>query len=139
MINNIDKLPDEILLIIFNYINLEKKIFLNKYYYNNYSHLIINLIPKHNYHSYLRSIIRNDSKFSFINILSLNFSFWINNITNYKYNNTYYENYLSFLIQLCKKYNSNKCLNLITDKLYKNGLNNYKFKTKNLNKNKWSF
>ena len=64
MLNSNIYLPDDILQIIWNYINPKYKIFLNKYLYNKYHYLISNLV---NNKSYIRDIIRLDYSFVFEN------------------------------------------------------------------------
>ena len=57
MFNLIHNLPNEILQLIFNLIENDKIIFLNKYYYNKYNNLIPQIISKGRYDNYVRDII----------------------------------------------------------------------------------
>ena len=84
MINIIDDLPNEILDIIFYYLNTREKIFLNKKYYIKYNDYIDQHII--NYSSYVRDIIRLDYSFVFEYIIYRNFNKWIT-INTYNYKN----------------------------------------------------
>lgn len=131
---NIDKLPDDILTIIFSYVNEKQKIFLNKTFYNKYYKHIDSLI-KH-YDSYIKDIVRNDCNFTFEYIIARNFFKWYT-MFNYHYGNKIYNNYIDFLIEFSRKNKSNKCLTIINLHLEISKLKKLNCKdSRNINK-KW--
>ena len=137
MFNYIQYLPDEILNIIWNYLNPIHKIFINKDYYNKFNYLIDNLISKGRYESYIRDVVRNDSNFIFKNILNRQFNNWLQ-ISDYKYNNIIYSNYILFLLFFSNKNNSNKCNNQINLQLQLSGLKKNWYKNNRIKYNQWS-
>ena len=125
-------LPDDILIIIFDYVNPKQKIFLNKIFYNKYNYLIDKII--NNYESYIRDIIRLDFKFVFNNILLRNFDKWVV-INNFHYGNIIYPNYINFLYSYARSNKSHKCIELINfnlqiSKLKKLNCKDYRIKNK---------
>ena len=108
--NIIDKLPADILAIIFYYVNDKQKIFLNKSFYNLYYIHIDSLIK--NYDSYIRDIIRHDCNFIFEYVITRNFIKWYA-MTNYHFGNKIYTNYINYLLDFARKNKSNKCLSII--------------------------
>jgi len=132
MINIIDDLPNEILDIIFYYLNTREKFFLNKKYYIKYNNYIDQYII--NYSSYVRDIIRLDYSFVFEYIIYRNFNKWIK-INNYNYKNIIYNNYIFFLSDFANKNKATKCLNLLNlhleiSKLKKLNCKDYRIKRK---------
>ena len=103
-------LPDDILNIIFVYLDNSKKVFLNKQYYIKYNHLIDKNIK--NYDSYIRNIIRTDSNFIFKYQLSKHLDKWTS-ISKFNYSNTIFNTYLDFIINFARQNKSKKCLELI--------------------------
>lgn len=129
-------LPNELLDIIFKYLDNSKKALLSKYYYLKYNHLLQNNFSFERSNSLVRDIIRNDYIFVFNHIIEENFKKWIT-IKKYNYKNIIYENYISFLIYFCNKHSSNKCKNLIYDILNKNGIKKTLLKNNKIDNNKW--
>ena len=124
----IDKLPLELLDLIFNFIPDSHKIFINKQYYNKFNGLIVKRIG--NFQSYMRDIIRNDCVYPFTFILNRNLTYWITS-SRFTFNNIVYDNFLSYLMEYARKNKSNKCLNLLNlelelSKLKKLNCNDYK-------------
>ena len=76
--NNVSQLPNEICDMIFEYVQDEEKIFVNKEYYNKYHYLLKNKISDKSYDNYLRDIIRNDSSYVLNQLLQENFEKWLN-------------------------------------------------------------
>lgn len=110
-----DLLPEDVLDIIFNYINPKCKIFLNKEYYNKYHYLVKSMIKKQNYLDYIKDIIKNNCCFVFQKILQEEFINWKKEkiiIKNKRYKSLlhYFHNY-SILT------NSNNCRKLIEKKM----------------------
>lgn len=132
MINIIDDLPNEILDIIFYYLNTREMLFLNKKHYIKYNDYIDQYII--NYSSYVRDIIRLDYSFVFEYIIYRNFNKWIK-INNYNYKNIIYNNYIFFLSDFANKNKATKCLNLLNlhleiSKLKKLNCKDYRIKRK---------
>ena len=132
MIDIIEHLPSDILDIIFYYLNIREKIFINKKYYIKYNNYIDQYIT--NYSSYIRDIIRFDCSFIFEYVIYRNFNKWIK-MNNYNYKNIIYNNYIFFLSDFANKNKSSKCLYLLNlhleiSKLKKLNCKDYKIKHK---------
>jgi len=106
-LDELSRLPDEILSIIFEDISPRQKIFLNKEYYLQFNYLIDQIIGT-GYESYIRDIIRNDCAFVFHHLLARNFSKWLTN-NNYHYKRSIYPNFICFLIDYSRENNAFKC------------------------------
>ena len=59
-------LPNELLNIIFDNLDISVKVLLNKYYYYKYNFILQNNFTIERYNSLVRDIIRNDYIFTFI-------------------------------------------------------------------------
>lgn len=129
-------LPDELLNIIFKYLDNSKKSSLNKYYYYKYRYLLQRTFTIDRYYSLVRDIIRNDFIFVFNHIIENNINKWIIS-DKYYYKNVIYDNYITFLIYYCNKYSSNKCKNTIYNFLNKNGIKKILLKNNKIKYNKW--
>ena len=112
--NYFEKLPLELLGIIFDFIPNSYKIFINKDYYKKYNGLIVSRIG--NFQSYLRDIIRYDCSFPFKFIINRNLNYWIN-LNKFTYENRIYNNFFFYLLEFARKNKSNKCLNLLNYEL----------------------
>ena len=66
-------LPNELLNIIFYYLDISVKVSLNKYYYNKYNYILQKNFTFERYNSLVRDIIRNDYIFVFHYIIYENF------------------------------------------------------------------
>tara|TARA_Y100001980_G_C14480164_1_gene258803 strand:- start:598 stop:1014 length:417 start_codon:yes stop_codon:yes gene_type:complete len=136
MNNYIISLPHEVLNMIFFYLSSNIKVFLNKKYYKKYNNLILRLNEIKNYNSLIRDILRNDYIFIFKYKLECNIYFWVN-LINYSYKNVIYSNFITFLLFYCEKHSSNKCKNLIYNKLNEIGLKKIILKNNKIKNNKW--
>ena len=130
--NIIEHLPNDILDIIFYYLSIREKIFLNKKYYIKYNSYIDQYIT--NYTSYIRDIIRFDCSFVFEYVIYRNINKWIK-INNYNYSNIIYNNYICFLSDFSNKNKAIKCLYLLNlhleiSKLKKLNCKDYRIKHK---------
>jgi len=130
--NIIERLPNDILEIIFYYLNIRQKIFLNKKFYIKYNEYIDQYII--NYNSYIRDIIRFDCSFVFEYIIYRNYNKWLK-INNYNYRNIIYYNYIFFLSDFSDKNKATKCYNLLNlhlaiSKLKKLNCKDYRIKHK---------
>jgi len=129
-------LPNELLNIIFDYLDISVKVSLNKYYYNKYNYILQKNFTFERYNSLVRDIIRNDYIFIFKHIILENFEKWVK-LVKYNYKNIIYENYITFLIYYCNKKSSNKCKNIIYDFLNKSGIKKTSLKNNKIKYNKW--
>ena len=109
----IQKLPKEIINIIYFFVPCKVKVFLNKYNYETlyYKAIFVNIKDDI---TYIRKIISFDCYFSFNKYLF----FLGKDIKNKKtiiYNNKKYKNLFELYNQLCIKYNSTNCRNLLNN------------------------
>ncbi len=103
--------PNNIRLLILEYIPFRYKYLLNNYYYNIYHNKVI-FSP---FESYIRNIIRNDNYYIFNKILCENIEIWKKK--QYTYRKKKYTNYFDYLNKLCIEYNCNKCRILLNNYL----------------------
>jgi hypothetical protein len=115
----INKLPNEIINIIKDYIPKSELVFTDKKNYFLYHHLIKSKIK--NYENYIRDMIRRDNDFVFKLILRENYNKWCE-IKQYRYKNMILKNYVYFTINYCIENDSNNCRNVITDYFKEQGL-----------------
>lgn len=106
LFENIKKLPEVLVLYIYNFIPKKKLIFINKEYYNLYHIYLKKYII--NYENYIRDTIRRDNDFVIGKIIEENFKIWIK-IYDYMYKNMIFKNYVYFIIHYCIENDSNKC------------------------------
>jgi hypothetical protein len=128
-LTNIMNLPYENRNIIFSFIPIEQKIFLNKSNYIQNHKLIHNYINKKYIEEYIRKTIRQDHDFVFKQIFNENLIKWIQ-IRNYYYRNSVYSNYLMFLNDYCIDNESYKCQKYIMKMMDKLGLRKNQYKKK---------
>jgi hypothetical protein len=119
IIDKINKLPDEIIDIIKEYIPKQKLVFTNKSNYLLYHSILKKTIK--NYDNYIRDMIRRDNEFVFNLIVRENYKKWYE-IKQYKYKNMIFTNYLYFTINYCIEHDSNNCRNSIDEFLKQEGL-----------------
>ena len=110
IICKIDKMPNELLEIIKEYINKKTLVFVNKTYYNLYHTVIKKYINK--YESYTRDIIRRDNYLVFQQICKENFNDWLNN-KQYRYKSMIFNNYIYFVMFFCIENDSEKCRDIL--------------------------
>lgn len=103
-----NKLPLELLDIIFYYLPDISKLRLNKYYYKKYHKMIMNFIKKGQCESYVRCMVRQDNEFIMKHLIRENYTRWIK-INNYYDGGLEFNNYISFLKYYCCENNSEKC------------------------------
>ena len=121
----INKLPDELIKYIYDFIPLYNLINLNKQFYNLYhKHIKIN---KRLYDNYIRNIIRNDNFFVFETLLNENRIYW-NKTTKIFYKNLIFSNYIYYLLHIIKLYNASNCQNILKEQIKKISTNEYKKK-----------
>jgi hypothetical protein len=137
----INKLPQELIKIIFEYIRPIVLVTLNKSYYVIYHPSIKKYLcnVKHQYDNYIRDIIRRDNNYVFNQVLQENYRHWLH-FHNYCYKDKIYINYLYFLLDYCMLYESNKCKQMIQSAIYdSNGIskNQHKKNLVKIIKRKW--
>jgi hypothetical protein len=119
--DNVKNLPEVLVDIIYEYIPVTTKIFLNKDYYINNHHLIKSLINKRQYENYIRCLIRQDNDFAFKFVMDENLLIWLH-LRKYIYKDYTYNNYIFFLHDYCIDNESTKCRELIESFIEKLGL-----------------
>jgi len=119
LITLMNKLPEELIILIKDYIPVTKIISVNKTNYSLYHYLLKKHIPK--YENYIRDVIRRDCDFVFNNLLIENYNKWFE-IKNYIYKNMIFKNYIYFVIHYCIENESSKCRSVIKDFLKEHGL-----------------
>jgi hypothetical protein len=115
----INKLPDELIDLIKEYILIKNLVFVNKNSYLSHHFIIKSYIL--NYENYIRYMIRRDFDFVFEQIIRENYKKWSVN-KNYVYKNMVYKNYIYFIINFCIENDSPKCRFLLTNFLKEHGL-----------------
>ena len=141
ILSSVNKLPEELISIIFEYIRPVVIVTLNRSYYKLFhpsiKYYLCNV--KHQYDNYIRDIVRRDNSFVFYQVLQENYRHWLH-YQNYYYKEKMYINYLYFLMDYCLVYDSNKCRQIIQSKLYGSnvvGKNQHKKNLVKIIKRKW--
>lgn len=133
---NIDKLPLELVDIIYEYIPIRVTMFLTRDNYIMNHNLVYNYINKSNIELYVRYMVRRDYDFIFNKLLNDNHMRWIN-MKQYLYQKCVYNNYLQFLISYCTEQQSEKCKSLIEELLKELGLDKNQHKKKKIRYIRW--
>jgi len=139
LLNNINKLPNEIVSLIESYVPPIVKIFWSKVLYE-INHKLLQqylFICNKNIEEYIRSIIRKDHDFVFSRLLVDNLDRWLN-LKNYLYRHCIYMNYLVFLNSYCIDNDSQKCKALIQETLKKLGFSKNQHKKNLIKYIKWT-
>lgn len=115
----LDKLPNELIDIIYSYMPSYKKVFLSKQSYIKYHYLIQPKIVC--YDSFIRACIRSDNNFVFnIHVIENNKK-WLNK-KKYNYNNNIFANYGYFLMHYCIEQRAENCKKILIDYWNEHGL-----------------
>lgn len=133
--NGIKNLPDDIKILITEFIPRQKLIFVNSLYYNSYHYLLRQYIPM--YENYIRDMIRRDNYFVFEKIIVENVNKWIKN-KQYRYKNIVFNNHVYFIMYYCIENNSENCRKILMDYLIKHDLCRNLHKKKVLKYIKWN-
>lgn len=138
LLNNIDKLPNEIVSLIETYVPTTKKLFWNKALYEVNHKLLLQYLSIHNKNieEYIRSIIRKDHDYVFSRLLVDNLDKWTN-LRNYLNKDCIYMNYLVFLNSYCVDHDSQKCLQLLNPIIEKLGFSKNQHKKNLIKYIKW--
>jgi hypothetical protein len=135
MIDQILRLPDDLIHYIRDYLPLRTQIMVNKkLYIQNHKH-IRSWIPKNQYENYVRTMVRHDNDFVFKHILQENFYKWLY-FKKYLYTDIEYIHYLYFLLDYCQEHESTQCYHLLKKTLEYHGLHQNQHK-KNLRHSIW--
>jgi hypothetical protein len=134
---NIDKLPYEMVYIIYSYVPKKVTAFLSKTNYKKEHHFITNnIINNGEMENYIRTMIRQDNDFVFNQLLKENYRRWII-MKNYYYKDCIYTNYLIFLESYAIENQSTKCRKLIGELLKELGLSKNQHKKKTIKYIRW--
>jgi hypothetical protein len=107
-----EKLPNELLDIIFSYLPDINKLRLNKYFYEKYHKIVLYKLVKSKCESYIRCMIRRDNDFIIKYLIRENYERWLK-FKDYYYNGLEFEDYICFLKYYSIENNSEKCENEI--------------------------
>jgi c-di-AMP phosphodiesterase-like protein len=131
----IQNLPEELVLLIKEYLPDKIFIFTNKYNYLTYHSLLRKSVR--NYEYFIREMLRRDNHFVIETIVRENMNRFVG-IKEFEYNNFVFKNYLYFLYFYCLEKNSNKCFEIIKRLMEEHGLGKNQHK-KNIVKNiRWN-
>lgn len=107
-----NKLPFELLDIIFSYVPDISKLRLNKYFYEKYHKIVMKNLIKGQCESYIRHMIRQDNEFIIKHLMRENYDRWLK-FKNYYHRGLEFDDYISFLKYYSNENNSEKCENEI--------------------------
>ena len=131
----IQRMPDDVIKHIKEYIPFEILLWLDKKTYIDYHHLVKTKIKV--YENYIRDLLRRDNSFVMNLIMKENFKKWIY-YKKYVYKNIMYSNYVYFLLGFCIDHNSNNCMNIIKKYLNESGLSKNQHKKNVITNIRWS-
>lgn len=138
LLQNVRKIPEVLVDIIYEYIPLSTKTFLTKKNYIENHHIVKSLIDKRQYENYIRCMVRQDNSFVFSFIINENITIWVNKIFNYFYKDTTYRNYLWFLHEYCIENESTRCKDIINRYIELLGLSKNQHKKSTPNNSRWT-
>ena len=134
---NIDKLPYEMVNIIYSYVPKKVTAFLNKKNYIKDHHYITNnIINNGEMENYIRTMIRQDNDFVLNQLLKEKYKRWLI-MKNYYYKDCIYANYLIFLESYAIENQSAKCRKLIGELLKELGLSKNQHKKSTIKYIRW--
>lgn len=137
LFQNISKLPEVLVDIVYEYVPLSTKIFLTRKNYCENHHLVKSYINKRQYENYIRCMVRQDNSFVFAFLINENITIWMNKIFNFLYKDTTYDNYLWFLHEYCIENESTRCKNIIDKYIELLGLDKNRHKKSTLFNSRW--
>ena len=135
-VNQLNKLPQDIINIVWSYVPKSTLAFLSKKLYLTNHTYIRPTICKKRYEEYIRTMVRRDNDFVFQTLLMENISRW-NNFRNYYYHGAIYYIYLIFLRSYCSDFGSTKCKEILDKQLEELGLCKNQHKKKNVRYIRW--
>ena len=133
----IEKLPSELINIIYTYIPNKVCMLLERNIYIKSHGLLRKYIMKDQYENYIRAMIRRDNDFVFSLLIHENFEKWLF-FKKYVYKLTLFSNYIYFLLEYSIENDAEKCKQIINNYIIKSGLSKNQHK-KNTSKNiRWT-
>lgn len=135
ILQNINKLPIEIIDLIKDYLPNLSLIFLNKDYYYKYHTLFTETI-KFNSENYIRTMIRQDNDFVINSLFYESSVKWLS-MRDYYYKDCIYMNYLYFLLHYSIDNDSEKCIRLLNNLIKELGLIKNQHKKKTIRYIRW--
>jgi hypothetical protein len=136
-LENVDKLSDELIDVIYSYIPKSVTIFLTKKNYIKEHYLLRNYINKRYIEQYIRTMVRQDNEFVFNLLLVENYKRWLN-MKKYYYKECIYGNYINFLESYAIDNKSLKCRKLIINLFEEQGLNKNQHKKNVIRYIRWT-
>ena len=136
-LENVDKLSDELIDVIYSYIPKSVTIFLTKKNYIKEHYLLRNYINKRYIEQYIRTMVRQDNEFVFNLLLVENYKRWLN-MKKYYYKECIYGNYVNFLESYAIDNKSLKCRKLILNFFEEQGLNKNQHKKNIIRYIRWT-
>lgn len=133
---NMDKLPMEMVDIIYSYIPKSITMFLTKKNYVENHHLIKEFIDKRKTEQYIRTMVRYDNDFVFEHLLVENYNRWLN-MKKYYYRECIYGNYLNFIESYAIENEATKCRQIIHKFLEEQGLSKNQHKKNRIKYIRW--
>jgi hypothetical protein len=118
---NVDKLPEQLISIIYEFLPKIVTMFLTKENYQRDHHLIREFVNKRKIEQYIRCMVRQDNDFVFKQLLVENYRRWLD-MKKYYYRESIYSNYINFLESYAIDNNSSKCRKVIQDLFEELGL-----------------
>ena len=131
---NINKLPQDLINIIKEYIPKKILIFTNRENYNLYHCVLKQYIS--NIDNYIRYIVKFDYSFVFQKVIRENYKKWFE-IKNYRYKDMIFPDYFYFITNYCIENESSNCRKSILIFLKEHGLNKNLYKKKFVKYIKW--
>ena len=136
-LENVDKLSDELIDVIYSYIPKSVTIFLTKKNYIKEHYLLRNYINKRYIEQYIRTMVRQDNEFVFNLLLVENYKRWLN-MKKYYYKECIYGNYINFLESYAIDNKSLKCRKLLINLFEEQGLNKNQHKKNIIRYIRWT-
>lgn len=118
LFENINKLPNDLIIFIKEFIPKKAFVFTNRENYQLYHIFLKSSILK--YENYIRDTIRRDNFFVIDRIIQENFKTWTK-INNYMYKNMIFKNYVYFIMHFCIENESTNCRDVVMRFLKQHG------------------
>ena len=130
----LENVPEDLIQIIWELLEPEIKVWINKKYYKKYHSVIQLMIPR--FDSFTRSMVRHDNNFIMEQLIPENLWRWIN-IKKYPYEGRIYPNYMMFFLNFCIDNDAVKCKNILYRELEKYGLRKNLHKKNRIRNIRW--
>lgn len=136
MITFIKNLPEEIAILVWEFLPTSVTMWLNKSMYVKNHYLVRTLVSKNLYESYIRCMVRKDFAFAFKFIVKENIMRW-NCCKNIIYKNISYPNFYCFIKEYCIINESTNCRNVLEQIFNESGLSKNRHKKNNILNIRW--